>query len=60
MSIHVIPRRINGAVMLTIGLFSNAVFAQNKLEEVIVSAQKRSESLQDVPITLQAFFQQSS
>ena len=38
-------------------LFSQGVLAQ-VLEEVVVTAQKRSESLQDVPITITAFGEQ--
>ena len=32
-----------------------AAWAQNAIEEVVVTAQKRSENLQDVPITISAF-----
>jgi iron complex outermembrane receptor protein len=35
--------------------FGSSVPAQAQLEEVIVTAQKRAESLQDVPVTVQAF-----
>ncbi|WP_116368180.1 TonB-dependent receptor [Parahaliea mediterranea] len=38
-----------------IGLALAAANAQAQLEEVIVTAQKRAESLQDIPVTLQAF-----
>lgn len=43
----------------TIGLFvatvlSSAVYAEGALEEVVVTAQKRSENAQDVPIAVQA------
>lgn len=36
-------------------LSSSGFAAGASLEEVIVTAQKRSESLQDVPVTLQSF-----
>ncbi|GAB3281450.1 TonB-dependent receptor [Parahaliea aestuarii] len=42
------------AVGLAAGLLSTAALAQG-LEEVIVTAQKRSESLQDTPISINAF-----
>jgi iron complex outermembrane receptor protein len=42
-------------------LISSATFAQSapQLEEVIVTAQKRSESLQDTPISISAFSQEA-
>ncbi len=46
------------ALGLSATTFSSAVVAQNAgftLEEVIVTAQKRDQSLQDVPISVQAF-----
>jgi len=42
------------AISALVGMGSS-LYAQAQLEEVMVTAQKRSESLQDVPITLQAF-----
>jgi outer membrane receptor protein involved in Fe transport len=42
------------AVALASGVMSPALQAQQALEEVIVTAQKRSESLQDVPISITA------
>ena len=40
--------------MLT-GFFGNAVTAQGILEEILVTAQKREENLQDVPVSVTAF-----
>lgn len=42
-------------VALTIGLSSTFVFAQDALEEVVVTAQRREQNLQDVPISINAF-----
>jgi outer membrane receptor protein involved in Fe transport len=39
---------------LAVALVGNPVHAQLVLEEVIVTAQKRAESLQDVPISVTA------
>jgi iron complex outermembrane receptor protein len=49
-------RQALGAVFIALGSFAvpRAVFAQ-ALEEIIVTAQKREESLQDVPVTVQAW-----
>ncbi|MFV0277232.1 MAG: TonB-dependent receptor [Parahaliea sp.] len=43
------------ALLAAIALAVATANAQAQLEEVIVTAQKRAESLQDVPVTLQAF-----
>ena len=45
------------AVLLSLGI-SPLVLAQAMLEEVIVTAQKREQGLQDVPIAVQAFSSQ--
>ena len=44
---------ISSSIALAVGLHCTATYAQ--IEEVIVTAQKRSESLQDVPIAVSAF-----
>ncbi|NKB35774.1 MAG: TonB-dependent receptor plug domain-containing protein [Gammaproteobacteria bacterium] len=49
-------RRIIVALLtLTIGFSSNIVVAQDSLEEIVVTAQRREQSLQDVPISINAF-----
>jgi len=45
---------ILGLVLGTIGFAPNA-FAQVELEEIVVTAQRREESLQDVPVSITAF-----
>ena len=48
--------RYLATVLAGIGVFvSTGVQAQSVLEEVVVTAQKRAESLQDVPIAISAF-----
>ena len=43
-------------VMICLGSFSFQSYAQEgALEEIVVTAQKRSESMQDVPISIQVF-----
>ena len=44
---------ISSSIALAVGLHCTATYAQ--IEEVIVTAQKKSESLQDVPIAVSAF-----
>ncbi len=44
-----------GLAMASLGLAAGQISAQPLLEEVIVTAQKRAQSLQDVPISVQAF-----
>ncbi len=50
------PRTLPAALLATTMLTGLAApaFAQTALEEVVVTAQKRSENLQDVPISIQA------
>ena len=50
------PRHLTLAVATTLGLsLPGATVAQAVLEEVIVTAQKRTQSLQDVPVAVSAF-----
>ena len=49
------PLRLLTAAVSAILLSSSGLATAAVLEEVLVTAQKRSESLQDVPVTLQAF-----
>lgn len=44
---------LQATIIITIISFSTALYAQ--IEEVVVTAQKRTENLQDVPIAMQAF-----
>ena len=45
----------SGAVMGADSAAGNAVTATDSLEEIVVTAQRRSENMQDVPISMQAF-----
>ncbi|MFA5524676.1 MAG: TonB-dependent receptor [Tissierellales bacterium] len=45
--------KLKGAVLLSASVASMGAFAQ--LEEIIVTAQKRAESMQEVPIAIQSF-----
>ncbi|NKC01897.1 MAG: TonB-dependent receptor plug domain-containing protein [Pseudomonadales bacterium] len=52
--------RINRAVLavltlLTGGFLAVSSYAEQAIEEVVVTAQKKSESLQDVPLAITAF-----
>lgn len=50
-----IPRKVMiGAVASALSLSTGAALAQKKLEEVVVTAQKRAQSLMDVPISVSA------
>jgi len=49
------PASLLSMAVSAIVLSSSGLAAAAALEEVVVTAQKRSESLQDVPVTLQAF-----
>ena len=53
MSRPTIRKNLPLAVMLASGLAAGNAFAQ--LEEVVVTAQKRTESLQDIPIAITAY-----
>lgn len=46
-------KRLSAAVVLASGLATGSAYAQ--LEEVIVTAQKRTESLQDIPVAISAY-----
>jgi iron complex outermembrane receptor protein len=50
---HSNRKRLSAAMLLASGLAAGNAFAQ--LEEVIVTAQKRSESLQDIPVAISAY-----
>lgn len=56
MRLRTSPRTLPAALLATTMLSGLAApaFAQTALEEVVVTAQKRSENLQDVPISIQA------
>ncbi len=43
------------ASLLLSGVYAPSVFAQDALEEVIVTAQRRQQSLQDVPLSIESF-----
>ena len=50
-----VPRRIpRTPIAAAIMLACPALMAQQQLEEIIVTAQKRAENMQDVPISIQA------
>ncbi len=50
-----VPRRIpRTPIAVAIALACQPVMAQQQLEEIIVTAQKRAENMQDVPISIQA------
>src|SRR6056300_94556 len=49
-----IQKRLVGATALAVMTLSGAASAQMQLEEVVVTAQKRAESAQDVPVALTA------
>ena len=51
------PSVLSGCVAASIALYTPLGMSQSKpmLEEVVVTAQKKAESLQDVPLTVQAF-----
>tara|TARA_R110002110_G_scaffold362241_1_gene572017 strand:- start:82026 stop:84323 length:2298 start_codon:yes stop_codon:yes gene_type:complete len=53
MSTHFARKQLSIAVLLAGGFTANLASAQ--LEEVIVTAQKRAESLQDIPIAINAY-----
>lgn len=54
MKIYLFPVTIIMAVV-TLGTGLNAVFAQDTIEEIVVTARYRQESLQDTPISITAF-----
>src|SRR5688572_32646236 len=51
LSLRRIPRT---PIAVAIALACQPVMAQQQLEEIIVTAQKRAENMQDVPISIQA------
>ena len=57
MTVPVMPLRLVLFVSAFSILFSSNVFAQSLIEEVVVTAQKREESVQDVPIAISAMNQ---
>jgi iron complex outermembrane receptor protein len=48
-------RLLSGAALAAALLFVNTGYAQEALEEVVVTAQKRSQNLQEVPVAVDAF-----
>jgi iron complex outermembrane recepter protein len=49
------PNKINSVLtMLAAGAFVNVAYAQEELAEVVVTAQKREQNLQDVPVAVTA------
>ena len=44
------------AVAVSLGILTGQAHAQLMLEEVVVTAQKRTESLQDLPVSVSVFF----
>ena len=50
------PHKLAAAVAAIVGVaMTPPAFSQGSLEEVIVTAQKREQSLQDVPVAVSAF-----
>ena len=49
---------IAAIVALTPGLLTTPVFAQGSIEEIVVTAQRREQAIQDVPISITAFSQE--
>ena len=47
--------RILLSVLVVTSVYASAVTAQGVLEEILVTAQKREENLQDVPVSVTAF-----
>ena len=52
---HSLALAVSGVISLGAGTLANAEDASWAIEEVVVTAQKREQSLQDVPITVSAF-----
>ena len=49
---HIVSRLVHSLITITALLSSQLVFSQSALEEIIVTAQKREQSLQNVPISV--------
>lgn len=52
---HLKPKSLSLAVMMASGVVAPGVMADVMLEEIVVTAQKREQSLQDTPIAITAF-----
>jgi iron complex outermembrane recepter protein len=50
-----LPRTFNVLISFICLIFATNLIAQDAIEEVVVTAQKRAESIQDVPIAISAF-----
>ncbi len=59
MSIEILPRKTVLSVAVAAALVSGNVHAQAAIEEITVTATKRAESLQDVPIAVTALTEES-
>jgi iron complex outermembrane receptor protein len=54
-SLHPKPTLLSSAILVALVGQPVTAFAQNSLEEIIVTARRRAESFQDVPVTITAF-----
>ena len=48
-------RLLTSAILLALGGQPLTAYAQNSLEEIVVTARRRAESFQDVPVTITVF-----